>query len=175
MLSFVFTRSDCHLTIITLNNWIKIDKHTVINDQDWQLSNCPFLILPYLLHNVLSWLVYFQTKYVRCLNFVPAQCVTNLLSWPVIYWTSFWIPDLFNCAGYIIEKKPRDSDSWQRVNDILAVDNKFLVPDLVEGSDMEFRIIAVNAAGNSEPSPACSPVKIKEKIGTQLCGFNIYE
>ncbi|XP_052800015.1 twitchin-like isoform X4 [Mya arenaria] len=66
--------------------------------------------------------------------------------------------------GYIIEKKPRDSDVWQRVNDALAIDTKYLVPDLVENTDMEFRIIAVNAAGNSQPSAASSPVKIKEKI-----------
>lgn len=30
---------------------------------------------------------------------------------------------------------------------------------------MEFRVSAVNAAGQSEPSGASSPVKVKEKIG----------
>ncbi|KAH3877136.1 hypothetical protein DPMN_000993, partial [Dreissena polymorpha] len=66
--------------------------------------------------------------------------------------------------GYIIEKKPKDSDLWQRVNDALAIDTKYLVPDLVENSEMEFRVKAVNAAGESEPSGCSSPIKIKEKI-----------
>ena len=69
-------------------------------------------------------------------------------------------------SGYLVEKKPKGSDDWQKVNDIPCIGNSMLVPDLVENSDMEFRVMAVNAAGPSEPSGCSSPIKIKEKIGT---------
>ena len=40
MISFKCSRSDCHLTIISLINRIKIDHLlTVINDHDWQFGN----------------------------------------------------------------------------------------------------------------------------------------
>lgn len=68
-------------------------------------------------------------------------------------------------AGYIVEKKLRDSDRWERVNKALLPDTKCLVDDLVENSEVEFRVLAVNAVGPSEPSGATTPVKIKEKIG----------
>jgi len=35
----------------------------------------------------------------------------------------------------------------------------------VENTEVEFRVMAVNVAGSSEPSGATSPTKIKEKIG----------
>ena len=71
-------------------------------------------------------------------------------------------------TGYIVEKKPKDSDNWMKVNDVPCLDNKILVPDLIENSDMEFRVMAVNAAGPSEPSGESSPIKIKEKIGMYI-------
>lgn len=70
-----------------------------------------------------------------------------------------------NISGYIVEKKPTDSDTWQRVSSVPCLDTNYLVGDLVEGSDMEFRVSAINAAGQGEPSGASSPVKVKEKIG----------
>ena len=39
MVFFVFSKSDCHLIIITLIHWIKIDYVlTIRNDYDWQLE-----------------------------------------------------------------------------------------------------------------------------------------
>lgn len=67
-------------------------------------------------------------------------------------------------TGYVVEKKPKDSDVWTRVADAPCLDNKYLVGDLVENSEMEFRVFAVNAAGLSEPSGATSPIKVKEKV-----------
>ena len=68
-------------------------------------------------------------------------------------------------TGYVVEMKPKDSDNWVRYNDYPCPDNKMVINDLVENSEMEFRVMAQNAAGFSEPSGASSPIKIKEKIG----------
>ena len=68
-------------------------------------------------------------------------------------------------AGYIVEKKDEHSDNWVRCNDLPCIDTKFLVPDLVENSNYQFRVAAVNAAGPSDFSPPTSSVKVKEKIG----------
>ena len=43
-LSFIFTRPDYHMTIITLIQWIKkwpFAVHFVVNYHDWQLGDCP--------------------------------------------------------------------------------------------------------------------------------------
>lgn len=75
---------------------------------------------------------------------------------------------MYDHLGYIIEKKPTDSDFWQKVSSVPCLDTSYLVGDLMENSDMEFRVTALNAAGQGEPSGASSPVKVKEKIGTSL-------
>lgn len=65
-----------------------------------------------------------------------------------------------------MEKRPKGGETWSRVNDYPCTDPLFTVTNLPENSEWEFRVMAVNAAGNSEPS-LCSPsYKIKEKIGT---------
>ena len=68
----------------------------------------------------------------------------------------------------MVEKKDAHSDMWMRANDIPCIDTKLLVPDLIENSDYQFRVIALNAAGPSEPSPPTMPTKVKEKIGECL-------
>ncbi|XP_065941807.1 twitchin isoform X18 [Magallana gigas] len=67
-------------------------------------------------------------------------------------------------TGYVVEKRPKGGETWSRVNDYPCTDPLFTVTNLPENSEWEFRVMAVNAAGNSEPS-LCSPsYKIKEKI-----------
>ena len=57
---------------------------------------------------------------------------------------------------------------WTKATDYPVIDNNYTVANLLELSEYEFRVIAVNAAGKSEPSLESAPIKIKEKVG-RLC------
>ena len=57
-----------------------------------------------------------------------------------------------NVTGYIIEKKDRFSPRWTPVNQTAITDTKFCVTGLKDGQDCEFRVVAKNKAGDSQPS-----------------------
>lgn len=59
---------------------------------------------------------------------------------------------------YIIEKKSKYG-SWEPAIEVPAKQGcKASVPNLTEGEEYQFRVIAVNKGGNSEPSEPCQPV-----------------
>ncbi|XP_071120619.1 twitchin-like isoform X18 [Mytilus edulis] len=66
--------------------------------------------------------------------------------------------------GYIVEKRAKDSDAWVKVNDYPVSDCGYTVNGLPEGGEFEFRVRAVNQAGEGEPSGTTGLIKIKEKI-----------
>ncbi|XP_071104533.1 twitchin-like isoform X3 [Haliotis cracherodii] len=67
-------------------------------------------------------------------------------------------------TGYIVEKREKGSTYWTKATDYPCIDNAYTVANLPENAEFEFRVIAVNAAGKSEPSLECAPIKIKEKV-----------
>lgn len=54
--------------------------------------------------------------------------------------------------GYIIEKRRHDKPDFERVNKRLCPTTSFLVENIDEHQMYEFRVKAVNAVGESEPS-----------------------
>lgn len=56
---------------------------------------------------------------------------------------------LFN-RSYIVEKKDKNSDKWERVQDFCA-GTSCTIPKLKEGHEYDFRVIAENQNGESEP------------------------
>lgn len=78
--------------------------------------------------------------------------------------------------GYIIEVQDEDSLQWRRVNesDKPHPNNKFTVPDLQKMKKYKFRIIAVNAGGESEPSPGTSHILVKEILGNSHNMFILF-
>lgn len=70
-------------------------------------------------------------------------------------------------TGYIIENRVfvEGGSIWVKCNDYNVQDTEFTVTNLIEGNDYEFRIIATNAAGKSDPSPPTTPVKTCEVVG----------
>ena len=67
--------------------------------------------------------------------------------------------------GYFIEKKDANSNNWMRINQSPCPANMFNVSNLIEDREYEFRIIAVNDAGESKPSSATNKVKVKDPNG----------
>ncbi|CAH2099215.1 unnamed protein product [Euphydryas editha] len=67
-------------------------------------------------------------------------------------------------TGYIIQKKEKGSPYWVNAAHVPPSKTKATVPDLVEGQDYEFRVIAVNQAGQSEPSEPSDIITAKDRF-----------
>ena len=67
--------------------------------------------------------------------------------------------------GYIVEKKDVNSDNWMRVNQHPQPATIFNIPNLIEDREYEFRVFAVNDAGESKPSMATRKIKVKDPKG----------
>lgn len=67
-------------------------------------------------------------------------------------------------TGYIIQKKEKGSPYWTNAVHVPSKTNSARVPDLTEGQEYEFRIIAKNAAGQSEPSEPSDLVTAKARF-----------
>ena len=65
-------------------------------------------------------------------------------------------------VSYIIEKKEKDSDFWIRAMPLPIHDLNRRIDDLPENSEFEFRVKAVNRAGESEPCSTSGRIKITE-------------
>ncbi|CAF1068172.1 unnamed protein product, partial [Rotaria sordida] len=65
-------------------------------------------------------------------------------------------------VGYIVEKKPVGSEQWIKATLYTILDDNVTINDLPENGEFEFRIKAINKAGESEPSSTTGRVKITE-------------
>ncbi|CAH8545499.1 unnamed protein product [Schistosoma haematobium] len=63
-------------------------------------------------------------------------------------------------TNYRLEKRPKGSDSWQTVSGFLKSPNA-TVRNLEEGTEYEFRVMAENPLGLSEPLMTSSPIKAR--------------
>lgn len=64
---------------------------------------------------------------------------------------------------YIVEKKKKGAHKWAKAKEVPGDTTSATVGDLEEGEDYEFRVIAVNKGGQSEPSDASRPVTAKPR------------
>lgn len=64
--------------------------------------------------------------------------------------------------GYFIEMK-RDIDRrWTQVNKEATDQLEYTIDNLMEGSRVQFRVIAINAVGESPASVACDPITVRD-------------
>ncbi len=66
--------------------------------------------------------------------------------------------------GYVVEKKEKGDTRWTKVNREPEPDCNMKVTGLIHNTTYEFRVMAVNAAGPSEPSSNSSPIVAREAI-----------
>lgn len=69
--------------------------------------------------------------------------------------------------GYIVEVQDEGSLEWRRINtpDKMILTNSYTVSGLKENKKCRFRIVAVNAAGESEPSPRTADTIVQDILG----------
>ncbi len=60
------------------------------------------------------------------------------------------------------------SHEWTEVTELPARDHSYTVPNLKEGDEVSFRIIAVNAVGPSEPSRPTDVITVQDEPGKSL-------
>lgn len=65
-------------------------------------------------------------------------------------------------TGYFIERSTPGSSRWLRVNRDAVPDTTFKVPDLIEDTEYEFRIVAINKIGEGPPGPKSAPIKAQD-------------
>jgi len=73
--------------------------------------------------------------------------------------------------GYYVERTTAGTSRWLRMTKEPVSDLKYNAADLIEDTQYEFRIVAVNKAGESEPSPKSVSVLAKDPWGE--CPLNI--
>lgn len=56
-------------------------------------------------------------------------------------------------TGYVIEKREKGTSRWMKAGEMKEPVTKGRAEDLEEGLEYEFRVRAVNKAGQGEPSP----------------------
>jgi hypothetical protein len=59
----------------------------------------------------------------------------------------------------------RGRGDWTPVNSSPISGTTFTVPNLIEGSEFEFRVVALNEAGPGKPSKSTGPHKVRDPIG----------
>ena len=66
----------------------------------------------------------------------------------------------FLYRNYVVEKRDKKSGDWVRCNDAIN-GTEITVSKLKEGHEYEFRVMATNEFGTSEPLRSSSPVVAK--------------
>ncbi|XP_066263902.1 titin-like isoform X2 [Branchiostoma lanceolatum] len=66
--------------------------------------------------------------------------------------------------GYLLDKKEVGTSRWMRISKSIMKKRDHRVTNLREGTEYEFRVIAINSAGQSAPSVPSTPVRIVDPV-----------
>jgi Fibronectin type III domain len=114
-------------------------------------------------------------KWWRCIVFIPdapsaPQGPLEAIDTSPSAITLQWKPPLDDGGSriqkYVLEKKPKGSNKWQRVPvNILPNETEATAKNLEEGQEYDFRVMAVNENGESAPLATTEPIKAKYPFG----------
>ncbi|XP_013419362.1 twitchin-like [Lingula anatina] len=90
----------------------------------------------------------------------------------VITWTAPENDGGSKITTYHVDRREGSSVRWMRVNKTKQLDLTMTIPNLLEGCQYEFRVIAENAEGLSEPSPPSELVAVEDKDANQAPVFS---
>ena len=80
-----------------------------------------------------------------------------------------WLPPMDDGGSpitrYVIELREQGSGDWNTLIELPKSVNEFVVKDLVEGEEYNFRISAENSVGRGKPVEADTTVKPERKPG----------
>lgn len=68
-------------------------------------------------------------------------------------------------TGYVIEYRTSTRSTWSKAGMVDAKSTKYTVPNLLEGNEYFFRVIAVNDEGPSRPIVSTEIVKPMRTLG----------
>ena len=77
-------------------------------------------------------------------------------------------------TGYLIDRRLQGASRWSKVNKNPTAPSatQIIGEDLIEGSEYEFRVIACNKAGESEPSAPSRTIVAKNPFGKLRISFS---
>ncbi|XP_072494278.1 immunoglobulin-like and fibronectin type III domain-containing protein 1 [Notamacropus eugenii] len=95
----------------------------------------------------------------------PAPTITSATSQGVtLTWTAPKGPESAHLLGYLIEKRKKGSNTWTAVNDQPISERKWMVTDLLQGCQYQFRVTAVGPSGPGEPGPPSDAVFARDPM-----------
>lgn len=77
--------------------------------------------------------------------------------------------------GYMVEKREATELTWAKVNRRPVIDRTIKASQLTEGSEYEFRVIAMNKAGLGKPSEASSAALAVDPVCKDLFAQTLLE
>jgi titin len=77
-------------------------------------------------------------------------------------------------TGYWIEKREKGYDKWIRTNTNQIQSTSYIVTNLYENRDYEFRVLAENQAGLSEPSKTSKLIQVKDPNAASVPKFSVH-
>lgn len=92
----------------------------------------------------------------------------------VLTWTTPTSDGGSPVTGYLIDRCTNHSGRWIRVTREEVKDLTYAFDNLIEGTVYEFRVVAVNAKGESKPSEPTEPFTAKNPYGKNVVAVPEY-
>ena len=78
-------------------------------------------------------------------------------------------------TGYLVEYRTSSRTTWSKSSYMDATTTKYTASNLTEGSEYYFRVIAINAEGNSRPLTSSDYVKPMRELSMYfMFNFNLH-